>query len=161
MPSTCTAIVAYALVPLLWQVPVPDLRPGHVLVRIEASGVNPLDTKIRDGLAAHPRTSPPAVLGIDLAGSVEEVAEDVSAFAPDDRVYGMTGGVGGVPGSLAEHAVVDAMLLAHRPVAWTARKGGRRAPGGDQRLGRSGGPRRSAGGQRVLAQGGAGGVGHL
>ena len=55
----------------LQQVPVPELRPGHALVRIEASGVNPLDLKIRTGHAAHARVSPPAILGIDMAGSVE------------------------------------------------------------------------------------------
>src|SRR5699024_3682860 len=90
----------------------PQLQPGHVLVRVEASGVNPLDTKIRAGAADHARTRLPAILGIDLAGTVQSVADDVDAFAPGDAVYGMTGGVGGVPGSLAQYAVVDARLLA-------------------------------------------------
>ena len=34
-------------------IPLPTLRPNHVLVRIKASGVNPLDTKIRAGKASH------------------------------------------------------------------------------------------------------------
>jgi NADPH:quinone reductase-like Zn-dependent oxidoreductase len=72
----------------LRRIPIPHLRPGHVLVRVEASGVNPLDTKIQAGFAGHARTEPPAVLGIDLAGNVESVADDVTAFTPDDRVYG-------------------------------------------------------------------------
>jgi hypothetical protein len=33
--------------------PRPALRPNHVLVRIRTSGVNPLDTKVRSGKAAH------------------------------------------------------------------------------------------------------------
>src|SRR6201996_787477 len=88
---------------------------GEVLVRIKASGVNPLDTKIRAGAAAHARHPFPAILGIDLAGTVEAVGPDVSAFRTGDEVYGMTGGVGGVQGSLAEYAAVDAALLARKP----------------------------------------------
>jgi NADPH2:quinone reductase len=92
-------------------------RPAaeQVLVRIYASGVNPLDTKIRAGKAAHARQPLPAVLGVDMAGIVEETGSGVTAFRPGDEVYGMVGGVGGVPGTLAEEAVVDAELLAHKP----------------------------------------------
>jgi len=42
-------------------IPDPPLRSGEVLVRIAASGVNPLDTKIRRGQAAHAKTVLPAV----------------------------------------------------------------------------------------------------
>jgi NADPH:quinone reductase len=94
---------------------VPQAGEGQVLVRVEASGVNPLDTKIRAGRAAHARTALPAVLGLDLAGVVEQVGPGVSAFAPGDAVYGLTGGVGDLRGSLAEFAAVDARLLARKP----------------------------------------------
>jgi len=92
-------------------------RPAaeQVLVRIYASGVNPLDAKISAGKAAHARQPLPAVLGVDMAGIVEETGSGVTAFRPGDEVYGMVGGVGGVPGTLAEEAVVDAELLAHKP----------------------------------------------
>ena len=89
--------------------------PGQVLVRVGASGVNPLDLKIRAGKAGHAQQPLPAILGIDLAGVVERVGPGVTAFSPGDEVYGMTGGVGGVQGSLAEYAAVDARLLAPRP----------------------------------------------
>src|SRR6516164_10361580 len=92
----------------------PTPKAGEVLVRIKASGVNPLDTKIRAGQAAHARHPLPAILGIDLAGTVEAVGPGVAAFREGDEVYGMTGGVGGVQGSLAEYAAVDARLLAHK-----------------------------------------------
>jgi NADPH2:quinone reductase len=145
----------------LSRIPIPDLKPGHVLVRVEASGVNPLDTKIRAGQAAHARTEPPAVLGIDLAGTVEAISDGVTAFAPGDRVYGMTGGVGGVPGSLAEYAAVDVRLLAHRPSAWTARQAAAvplaAISAWEGLVDRA----RVGPGQRVLVHGGAGGVGHL
>ena len=63
-----------------------------------ASGVNPLDTKIRRGEAAHAKMAPPAVLGIDMAGVVEAVGPQVDQFSVGDEVFGMTGGVGGVAG---------------------------------------------------------------
>jgi NADPH:quinone reductase len=93
--------------------PVPG--PGQALVRIAASGVHPLDTKIHAGAAAHARHSLPAILGIDLAGTIEAVGPDVVGFGPGDEVFGMTGGVGGHQGSLAEYAAVDARLLAAKP----------------------------------------------
>jgi NADPH:quinone reductase-like Zn-dependent oxidoreductase len=95
--------------------PRPTLKVNHVLVRVQASGVNPLDTKIRAGIAAHARQPLPAVLGLDMAGIVEEVHPAVTAFKPGDEVYGMVGGVGGMQGTLAEFIAVDADLLAHKP----------------------------------------------
>ncbi len=91
--------------------------PGtkQALVRISASGVNPLDTKIRAGAAAHARQPLPAVLCVDMAGTVEEVGSGVTAFETGDEVYGLVGGVGGLQGTLAEFAAVDADLLAHKP----------------------------------------------
>jgi len=95
--------------------PRPPLRPNHVLVRMKASGVNPLDTKIREGKASHATQPLPAVLGVDMAGIVEEVGPGVTAFSRGDEVYGMVGGVGGLQGTLAEFIGVDADLLAHKP----------------------------------------------
>ncbi len=67
----------------------PHPQPGQVLVRIEASAVNPLDLKIRAGQAAHARQPLPAILGIDLAGIVEAVGDGVTTFRHGDEVYGM------------------------------------------------------------------------
>ncbi|MBB3314839.1 NADPH2:quinone reductase [Rhizobium sp. BK181] len=139
----------------------PTPREGEILLRIKASGVNPLDTKIRAGNAAHARHPFPAVLGIDLAGVVEQVGPGVTEFRSGDEVYGMTGGVGGIQGSLAEFAAVDARLLAPKPhnlsmreaaalplIAITAWEGlVDRANVRD--------------GQQVLVLGAAGGVGHI
>jgi len=93
--------------------------PGQVLVRIRASGVNPLDTKIRAGLAGHAKQPLPAVLGLDMAGVVEASGAGVTSFQPGDEVYGMVGGVGGLRGTLAEYIVADAALLAHKPKTLT------------------------------------------
>ena len=95
--------------------PVPALGQNEVLVRISASGVNPLDTKIRAAKAAHAKQPLPAVLGLDMAGTVEQVGSSVSGFARGDKVFGMVGGVGGLQGTLAEYVAADAALLAHKP----------------------------------------------
>lgn len=96
-------------------VPRPGVAAGQVLVRIRASGVNPLDLKIRAGAAPHARQPLPAILGMDFAGVVEEIGEGVDGFNAGDEVYGMAGGVGSIQGSLAEFAAVDARLIAAKP----------------------------------------------
>src|SRR5579859_1900963 len=141
--------------------PKPTPGEGEVLVRIAASGVNPLDTKIRAGAAAHARHPFPVTLGMDLAGTIEQVGAQVTEFLPGDEVYGMTGGVGGIQGTLAEFAAVDARLLAPKPHRLSMRESAAiplvfiTAWEGlvDRAAVRAG--------QRVLVQGGAGGVGHM
>jgi NADPH2:quinone reductase len=139
----------------------PTLTAGQVLLRIEASGVNPLDTKIHAGKAPHARQPLPAILGIDLAGTVVAVGDGVAGFRPGDEVYGMTGGIGGVPGSLAQYATVDADLLAPKPANLSMREAAAlplvfiTAWEGlvDKAAVHAG--------QHVLVHGGAGGVGHI
>ena len=92
----------------------PPLAKNQVLVNICASGVNPLDTKIRAGKASHAKHPLPAVLRLDMAGVVEEVGRDVEEFRPGDAVYGVVGGVGGLQGTLAEFVAPDVDLLAHK-----------------------------------------------
>lgn len=98
-------------------VPRPRPGPGEVLVRIAASAVNPLDTKIRSGAADHARHELPAVLGLDMAGTVVDTGSGVSRFRVGDAVLGMVGGVGGHQGTLAEYVAVSADLLAAKPDA--------------------------------------------
>jgi NADPH:quinone reductase len=100
----------------------PRPEDGQVLVRIKASGVNPLDTKIYAGQAAHAKHPLPGILGINMAGVVEAIGPGVSGFRRGDEVYGMTGGVGGLQGSLAQYAAVDVELLAPTPANLTMRE---------------------------------------
>src|ERR1700761_7512963 len=62
----------------LSEIPRPIPQAGEVLVRIQASGLNPLDTKIRAGKAEHAQQPLPAVLGLDMAGTVEQVGAGVT-----------------------------------------------------------------------------------
>jgi len=67
--------------------PVPG--PGEVLVRVRAAGVNPGEDAIRVGFFAElwPATFPSGQ-GTDLAGVVDEVGSDVSAWSAGDEVIG-------------------------------------------------------------------------
>jgi NADPH:quinone reductase len=139
----------------------PKPGPGEVLVRIKSSAVNPLDLKIRAGEAAHARQPLPAILGIDLAGVVEAVGAGVTAFRSGAEVYGMTGGVGGLQGSLAEYAAVDADLLAPKPANLTMRQAAALPlvfiTAWEGLVDRAA----VHAGHKVLVHGGAGGVGHV
>lgn len=145
----------------LTALPRPRPGPGQVVVRIAASGINPLDVKIRAGAAPHARQPLPAVLGLDLAGAVEAVGEGVSAWTVGDEVYGMTGGVGGIQGSLAEYAAVDAALIARKPANLPMREAAALPliviTAWEGLVDRA----RLAPGMTVLVQAGAGGVGHV
>ncbi len=139
----------------------PQPAPGQVLIRIRASGVNPLDTKIHAGQAPHARQPLPAVLGLDLAGVVEELGTGVTEFRRGDEVYGLATGVAGLQGSLAEYAAVDADLVALKPTNLTMREAAA-VPlvfitAWEGLVDRA----HVSAGQKVLVHGGAGGVGHM
>ncbi|WP_306169374.1 zinc-dependent alcohol dehydrogenase family protein [Halomonas sp. MMSF_3323] len=140
----------------------PQVSAGQVVVRIAATSVNTIDTMIRQLGQEELPIAPdlPAVLGMDFAGTIEEVGEGVTGFAPGDEVYGCAGGLTDLQGSLAEYMLADARLIAHKPrslsmrdaaalplVAITAYEGLTRAGAGT--------------GDKVLVHGGAGGVGHV
>lgn len=139
----------------------PEVKAGHVLVKIAASSVNTVDTMIRkmgEELPLAPQT--PAILGMDFAGTVEAVGDGVQDYSIGDEVYGCAGGLADLPGTLAEYIVADSNLMAHKPkqlsmqeaaalplVAITAYEGLMRAG--------------IKNGQKVLVHGGSGGVGHV
>ena len=70
----------------LEEVPTPQPGPGEVLVRIHATGINPVETYIRAGTYARlPKL--PYTPGNDGAGVIEQVGMDVIEFKAGDRVY--------------------------------------------------------------------------
>lgn len=143
------------------QIPRPVAGSGQALVEIVASGVNPLDTKIRSGNAPHAKHPFPAVLGIDLAGVVRSVGAGVERLRVGDEVYGLAGGVGGLQGTLAEFAAVDADLLARKPSNLSMREAAAlpliAITAWEGLVDRA----KTRSGQKVLVHGGAGGVGHI
>jgi NADPH:quinone reductase-like Zn-dependent oxidoreductase len=137
--------------------PVP--APDEILVRVYASGVNPVDWGVREGGndVLRPFLTLPMTLGWDAAGVVEAVGSEVTTFQPGDAVFGQPNFPG--DGSYAEYVAAKASRFARKPAsidftaaagvplagltAWTALfEQGKLQPG-----------------QRVLIQGASGGVG--
>ncbi len=95
-------------------IPKPSVQPGHLLIQVKATSLNPVDWKIRThDLPIAPDL--PAVLHGDVAGIVTEVGEGITTFQVGDEVYGCAGGVKGLGGALAEFMVADAQLIAKKP----------------------------------------------
>ena len=133
--------------------------PDEILVKVYASGVNPVDWVIRNGKndALRPLLKLPMTLGWDAAGIIEEIGSDVTGFKKGDAVYGVPNFPG--DGSYAEYCAAKASQFALKPnslsfneaagvplaalTAWTAMfEHGKLLPG-----------------QRILIQGASGGVG--
>src|SRR5215210_6085449 len=70
--------------------PTPTPGPREVLVRVQASSVNPVDNSIAAGMLANMGVEYeyPVTLGRDYAGVVEQVGADVTDYAPGDEVFG-------------------------------------------------------------------------
>tara|TARA_A100000171_G_C2140629_1_gene155982 strand:+ start:13529 stop:14515 length:987 start_codon:yes stop_codon:yes gene_type:complete len=139
----------------------PSLRSDHVLVKIAASSINTVDTMIRNmGNDLPFAPAIPAILGMDFAGTVEALGENVTEFAVGDEVYGCAGGLGELQGTLADYIVADSKLLAKKAKNISMKEAaalplvGITAYEGLIRAGVSKG-------QKVLVHGGSGGVGHI
>lgn len=137
----------------------PEPRVGEILVRVRAAGVNPTDWKSRSTGGRKLWKTPP-ILGYDVSGIVESVAEGSVLFHPGDEVFGMPF----FPyqaGAYAEYVAGPARHFARKPenidhvhaasiplaglTAWQAINDAAQVQPG----------------QRVLIHGAAGGVGHL
>jgi NADPH:quinone reductase-like Zn-dependent oxidoreductase len=103
--------------------PVPELMPGELLVRVQAVGINPPDWYLREGYKTlppewQPKLSFPLILGTDVSGVVESLADDVKNFLIGDEVYSMVRFPRGSAGSsraYAEYVSVPASEAALKP----------------------------------------------
>ena len=103
--------------------PKPELQPGEVLVRVHAIGLNPPDWYLRDGYKTlppewRPQVSFPVILGTDISGVVEAVADDVESFSVGDEVYSMVRfptGLAGDSRAYAEYVSAPASDVALKP----------------------------------------------
>ncbi|AWU96696.1 zinc-dependent alcohol dehydrogenase family protein [Azospirillum ramasamyi] len=94
--------------------PRPVAGPGELLVRVVASGTNPVDAKIRQA-GSWAGIPLPAVLGYDVSGVVEEVGPGVTGFKAGDEVFYTPEIFGNPDGSYAEYTVAAASIVAHKP----------------------------------------------
>lgn len=94
----------------------PKPIPGHLVIRVAATSVNPIDYKLRKGLVPAFAPDFPAVLHGDAAGVVEAIGPGVTKFKPGDEVYACAGGFKGLAGgALAEYMLADEALVALKP----------------------------------------------
>jgi len=82
----------------------------EVLVRVKTSALNRADLLQRKGFYPAPKGFPERILGLEFAGEVAEIGEDVENFKTGDRVFGITAG-----GAQAEFLLTDESLLARIP----------------------------------------------
>lgn len=98
----------------LAEAPLPQVADGMVRVRVTAAGVNPADFKWRTGMFE--QIMPvrfPHVLGYDIAGTIDAVADAVTGFAIGDRVCAMLDTV--TKGGYAEYAAFPAAAAVRLP----------------------------------------------
>lgn len=91
------------------ELPMPVAGPHDLLVEVRAVSVNPVDTKIRRGVAV----SEPRVLGWDASGVVRAVGSAVTLFAPGDEVF-YAGSIVR-PGSNSQFQAVDERIVGRKP----------------------------------------------
>jgi NADPH:quinone reductase-like Zn-dependent oxidoreductase len=137
----------------------PVIGDDHVLIRVEAAGVNPADWATMSGLPyiARPVYGLPKpkirIRGTDVAGMVESVGASVTEFHPGDEVFGSS------TGSYAEYTTATADALAPKPANLTFEQAASVPMAGLvalQAVRDHGGVRA---GQKVLINGASGGVG--
>nr|WP_315846273.1 zinc-dependent alcohol dehydrogenase family protein [uncultured Achromobacter sp.] len=143
----------------LRDVPTPEPQAGQVLVRVQATSINPLDYQVRRG--DYPDLVPlPAITGHDVSGVVEAVGPGVTAFSPGDEVW-YTPQIFDGPGSYAEYHVAAESIVGIKPPALSHLEAAS--------LTLVGGTAWEAlvvraalrVGESILVHGGAGGVGHV
>jgi NADPH:quinone reductase len=94
----------------LREVPTPAPSRGEVRVRVRATAVNRADLLQRLGVYPAPPGSPPDIPGLEIAGEVDAIGDDVTELAIGDRVFGLVGG-----GGYAEQVTAHARSLARMP----------------------------------------------
>lgn len=94
------------------QVARPKPAVNELLVKVAASGLNPVDSKMRQG---YMDTGKFRVLGFDAVGEVVAIGADVSNFAVGDQVF--YAGTQWQQGAHADYQVVNAQLVGHAPLA--------------------------------------------
>ena len=83
--------------------PEPNLRPHHVMIKVDSAGVNYADILRRGG--NYPGPDLPSSMGLEAAGTVTEVGSEVSGISVGQRVMGMG------PGSQAEYVAINGNLV--------------------------------------------------
>ncbi|MBV9574475.1 MAG: NAD(P)H-quinone oxidoreductase [Acidobacteriales bacterium] len=90
----------------------PEPGPGELVIRVKAAGVARADVMQRQGKYPPPPGTPDSP-GLDVAGSVDSIGENVSRFKPGDRVCAILAG-----GGYAEFCAVPEPQVLPTPEGW-------------------------------------------
>lgn len=111
----------------------PVASPGHVVVKVHAAAINPIDTMVAKGFAKNVlnwNMPLPFIMGYDFAGVVDSVSEGESAFAVGERVFAVNWGThshndAGTPagGAFAEYILIPTSKLSKLPDVVTFEQG--------------------------------------
>jgi len=103
--------------PVIGDLPVPEVAPGQVLIKVKAAGLNPFDNVIAAGhMAQMVPHEYPLTLGRDAAGVVVAVGGGVEDIAPGDEVFGHVLATPPIhAGTLAEYALLPASTVVIKP----------------------------------------------
>ncbi|MDR7274838.1 NADP-dependent oxidoreductase [Catenuloplanes atrovinosus] len=97
------------------ETPAPHAGPGRVRIAVRAAGVTAADSRIRAGAAPVPL---PRIPGLDAAGVIDQVGEDVRGYRAGDEVFGIAPG-----GACAEHAVLTHFARKPPTMPWAEAAG--------------------------------------
>lgn len=97
----------------LTAVPAPIPGPKQLLINVKATALNRLDMLQRGGLYPPP-SGESEILGLEIAGTVEAMGDEVTGFSRGDRVFGLIGG-----GGYAEQAIIDYRMAILLPEGWS------------------------------------------
>lgn len=141
--------------------PDPVIGSGQLLIEVRAVSINPVDFKVKRGIAKFfTKSKFPRIYGSDFAGVVKETGADVNGFRTGDRVYGVTPVIWGKQGALAQLMPVDQKFARMMPSQMTFEEAASlpiaalTALNGLRRTG-------VVSGSQVLINGATGGVGHF
>lgn len=143
----------------LWEVPKPAPQAGQVLVRVEATSINPLDYQVRRGDYAD-LVPLPAITGHDVSGVVEAIGPGVTAFIPGDEVW-YTPQIFDGPGSYAEYHVASENIVGRKPASLSHLEAASLSLVGGTVWEALVARAALRVGESILIHGGAGGVGHI
>jgi NADPH:quinone reductase-like Zn-dependent oxidoreductase len=139
----------------------PEINDNQILIKVKATGINPVDTKVRAGTSGiSKQIKLPAILGWDVSGIIQNVGKNVQSFRSGDEIFGCIG-FPGLGKTYAECTVADPQLISKKPHNISFEEAAAVPLAGLTAYQAINEELKVTSGQKVLIQAAAGGVGHL
>ncbi|MDJ1505594.1 NADP-dependent oxidoreductase [Xanthocytophaga agilis] len=143
---------------------IPDLQPDEVLIKTKAIGLNPIDSAVRQyphmlEMITQPNIPDKVILGWDVAGVIEKVGSQVTAFREGDAVYGLLN-MPGLGRTNATYVAASSTHIALKPAQLTFAQAAA-VPMAALTAYQAVLQAQITPGERVLVHGASGGVGHF